>query len=416
MSDESPLTPYGSARDLPSFQELERNIADMNLLGQLLGVDAEQLAVLEEMQRQHRRITYVVDEFYRLLGPRNWVFTEDLSVPAMERLIDTNDPDVAEARLIDHYKEDKSIGIPLLRIRNIANMQPRMGLIRKALADFRDGRYYSTVLVLLSVMDGFVNDLDKADRKGLHARTSDELVAWDSTVGHHLGLSHAQRSFRKPFTKRIEEEVEELYRNGIMHGAVINFDNVVVATRAWNRLFAVVDWAVTLERRAQPVEPPPTPSDVLKQLKHNRDQRARLDEWHSYEYQPDHEVAKEHAVVPTCHAFLGHWHKQQWAPLAAHFMRLGSHPSSPSHATLEAKDLYSPHVLTSWNLRSVRHVAAAVAKAEVDLTVNGTAYRTELRWVRVDSDGDAVPEWEEGRWVLSLYGPSNLLKPEYAAN
>lgn len=416
MSDESPPKPYGSARDIPSFQELERKIADMNLLGQLLRVDVEQLAALEEMQGRHRHITYVVDEFYRLLGPRNWVFTEDLSVPAMERLIDTDDPEVSEARLIDYYKEERHLDIPLLRIRSIADMQPRMELIRKAVEDFRAGRFYSTVLVLLSVMDGFVNDLDKANRKGLHARTSDELVAWDSTVGHHLGLSHAQRSFRKPFTKRIEEEVKELHRNGIMHGAVINFNNEVVATKAWNRLFAVVDWAVTLERRAQPVEPPPAPADVLRQLKHNRDQRTRLNAWNAHDYRPDDEVAEDHAVVPTCHAFLDHWQKQQWAPMATYFMRLGSNPSSPSHATLEAKDLYSPHVLTSWNLRSVRHVAAAIAKANVDLTVNGSAYRTELRWVRLDSDGKAVPEWEEGRWVLSLYGPSNFLRPEYAVD
>jgi hypothetical protein len=57
------------------------------------------------------------------------------------------------------------------------------------------------VLTLLSVMDGFVNDVDHGERRGLHARDADEMGAWDSVVGHHMGLTHAHLSFTKPFRR-----------------------------------------------------------------------------------------------------------------------------------------------------------------------------------------------------------------------
>lgn len=50
-------------------------------------------------------------------------------------------------------------------------------MLQKVLVDYAAGRFYSTVLVLLTVIDGFVNDLDTAQRKGLHAR-SPEDTSW----------------------------------------------------------------------------------------------------------------------------------------------------------------------------------------------------------------------------------------------
>jgi len=60
----------------------------------------------------------------------------------------------------------------------------------------------------------------------------------------------------------------------------------------------------------------------------------------------------------------------------------------------------------------VRHVAAAVAHTDVELLVNGGTSRTDLRWVRIDGRRSTAAEWEPGRWVLSMYGPSNFLKLE----
>jgi hypothetical protein len=42
------------------------------------------------------------------------------------------------------------------------------------------------------------------------------------------------------------------------HPDLVNFDNDIVATKAWNRLFAVADWAASRQKRAIPPDPKPT--------------------------------------------------------------------------------------------------------------------------------------------------------------
>ncbi|MBN7794001.1 hypothetical protein [Microbacterium esteraromaticum] len=411
MADSPQVSPYGSARDLPSVQEMEQQLAAFKLLGILL--PKEQRNKVKELEHEHRRITGLVDKFYGILGKRNWVFTGDLNLPAMEHVVDTDDAGTAETRLIGYYKEDSRIAFPLRRLHRFNAMRPRISLLQKALTDYEAGRYYSTVLVVLSVMDGFVNDLDTAARQGLHARPAEDMVAWDSVAGHHLGLSHAHQSFLKGFYKTDVTEVTELYRNGIMHGTLVNFDNEVVATKAWNRLFAVADWADSRERQAKPVEPTPTLREALRRWKDTQDQKTRIEEWQPYEYEPA-PAAEPSEVAQTARDFLESWEKRRWGPVGAHFMELGSARSSVGKLAVLAKDLYGALELSEWTILRVRHVAAAVAHTDVELLVSGTKYRTDLRWVRVDHTGSTATEWESGHWALSQYGPSLFLKPETA--
>jgi hypothetical protein len=154
-----------------------------------------------------------------------------------------------------------------------------MKLIERAKIDYQEGRHYSVVLGLLAVMDGFVNDLDPQARRGLHAREADEMSAWDSVVGHHLGLTNAHKTFIKGFYMISRDEVHELYRNGIMHGMLTNFDNDVVSTKAWNRLFAVGDWATSLERQAVPPKPEPTWSELAQNMRKNAETKEALESW-----------------------------------------------------------------------------------------------------------------------------------------
>lgn len=410
MTNTHRVRPYGSARDLPSVKEMEQQMAAIKVLGFLLQKDQRQQ--LKDLEREHKRITALVDAFYRLLGERNWVFTGDLNLPAVEYVVSAEDAVTAEKRLIEYYKTAERIEFPLRRLHRFDAMRSRVPLLQHALRDYEAGRYYSTILVLLSVMDGFVNDLDTANRQGLHARAEEDMVAWDSVAGHHLGLSHAHQSFTKGFYKTDTSEVTELFRNGIMHGTLVNFDNDVVATKAWNRLFAVADWADARERQAKPIEPTPTLRESIGRWKDNQDQKSKIEEWQPYQYEPGAATDQASGVAGICADFLERWQKRQWGPVGAHFMELGSTRSSVGRLAVEAKDLYQDLNLAMWTILRVRHVAAAVAHTDVELVVDGNIYRTDLRWVRVDDTGHSATEWEPGRWMLSMYGPSHFLKPE----
>jgi len=410
MSATHKESPYGTARDLPSFKEMSQQIAALKLLGLLL--PKAQRKQLKDLESEHRRIIRIVDTFYGLLGERNWVFTGDFNLPAIEHVVSAEEASIAEARIIEYYKSADRIAFPLRRLQRFAAMRPRIPLLKKALVDYEAGRYYSTVLVLLSVMDGFVNDLDTASRQGLHARPVEDMVAWDSVIGHHLGLSHAHQSFVRSFYKTDTTEVAELFRNGIVHGTLVNFDNEVVATKAWNRLFAVADWADARERQVKPAEPTPTLRESLTRWKAVQDQKAKLEEWRPHQHVPGASADSTSEVASTCADFLLRWQKKQWAPAGAHFMELGSSRSSVGKLAVAAKNLYQTLDLTAWTVLGVQHVAAAVAHVDVELLVNGATYRSDLRWVRVDEAGGTATEWEPGRWMLSMYGPSHFLKPE----
>lgn len=410
MTDAPRVSPYGSARDLPSFKELEELITAFKSLGSLLSKTQRQ--ELNDLENEHRRITTTVDTFYGLLGDRNWVFTGDLNIPAMEHVVRAESPVVAEERLIEYYKSSGRIEFSLNRLHRFNAMRPRVPMLLKALRDYEAGRYYSTTLVLLTVMDGFVNDFDTATRQGLHARSEEDMVVWDSAAGHHLGLGHAHQSFIKSFYKTDTTEVTELFRNGIMHGTLVNFDNDVVATKAWNRLFAVADWADAHVRQATPAEPTPTLSESIGRRNEIQDTEAKIEKWQSYEYEPSEGIDDWPEVTKTCADFLERWQKGQWGLAGAHFMELGRTRSSAGRLAEEAKDLYQGLSLTNWAILRVRHVAAAVAHTDVELFVNGYTYRTDLRWVRIDDAGSTVAEWQPGRWMLSMCDPSHFLRPE----
>lgn len=406
MDGSSPVSPYGSAGDLPSVKQIEQLIAGLKLFDSRLSRD--QRKQINDLEQEHHRIVETVDRFYKLLGERNWVFTNDLDLTSVTQVIDAGNTELAEKRILDYYKTGDNIASPLNRLRRFDAMQPRIELLQKALADYEAGRYYSTVLVLLSVMDGFVNDLDTAARQGLHARPADDMVAWDSVTGHHLGLRHAHQSFIKGFYKTDTTKVTDLFRNGIMHGSLVEFDNEIVATKAWNRLFAVSDWAEAKKQRASTTEASPSLEGEQRSMREAQERAVRTSEWQPYEYEPSNSDEDQPEVAATCADFLDRWQKLQWGPVGAHF--LDTTQSSTGNLAVEAKDLYRLHELSSWKLFRVRHVAAALAYVDVELVVNGTTYQTDLRWVRIDEAGNVAMEWETGRWALAPYGPSLLLK------
>lgn len=405
MDHDDRVTPYGSAHDLPTIRDLEQQLKALKLFRWMLASD--QRAQLRATEAELRRLPNLVDEFYQLLGPRNWVYTDDLATAKMEEVTAAPDPETAEQRLIAYYQEDDRLDFVTKRLFRFEQMRARLPLVRKALSDYRAGRYYAVTLNLIPVMDGFVNDVETANRRGLHARDSDEMVAWNSVTAHHLGLAHAHKSFQRSFRKTETDEVTELFRHGIMHGTVVNFDNVVVATKAWNRLFAVTDWAEARAKQAEPVKPKPTVRESLAHLRTVRARSARINEWRPYALTSDQLSRSE--VSRVCAEFLQQWQRGQWGPVGGHLF--GEQDSAIGRRALLAKDAYGALDLTAWELNAVRHTAASVALVDVTLHIGGQVHDTQLRWIHLDENGDPATDSEAGTWYLTMYAPMNFLTP-----
>jgi len=137
----------------------------------------------------------------------------------------------------------------------------RMPLAEKALVDFKHGRYYSTVLIVLSLLDGMVNEIQQ---KGFFAQDVD-LTAWDSVVVHSKGLQKLTSILSQSRKKTRTENLTIPYRHGIVHGMDLGYDNKTVAVKSWVALFATRDWALRAERN-QLEAPPPKPEKSLKEI------------------------------------------------------------------------------------------------------------------------------------------------------
>ena len=206
-------SPYGSARDLPSYQEITRQIQGGKLLTRFVARD--QRSKLFEIEHQLNNLVIVVDRFYDRLGPRNWIFHDSLNVSAVEAILDqTNNCEEAEQRLIEIYRDEDYLNFWTRRLCSIDGLRERAHLIERAREHYYAGQFDSVVLHLIAVTDGFVNDFEPDQRRGLASRDPDSMIAWDSVVGHHLGLTHALKSYHKAIKKRVDEEVYELHRHG----------------------------------------------------------------------------------------------------------------------------------------------------------------------------------------------------------
>ena len=397
--------PYPSARDLPSIAELLEQIQGMKLLTKFIARD--QRAGVIEIERQVQELAEIVDRFYSLLGPRHWIFHDHLNTEKVGALIGV-DSDAAEQAFIEIYQDQEALRFMIMALNRFPAMQSRMHLIEKARIDYQESRFYSTVLVLITVMDGFVNELDIERRRGLHARDADELQAWDSVVGHHLGLAHAHKTFTKSTGKTSSQPVFELHRNGIIHGTLLNYDNVVVATKAWNRLFAVADWATSIEKKNVEPEPEPTWRELFQQISKNQQAKKALDEWRPRTVEADDPGFADEEVCKRAKTYLDGWKAKNYGVMASLISPMLSE-DTPRQTAGVVRSEFESWGLQDFTIMRADFEAAAVCEIDVNLIVDSEARPARMRWIREASDGMAAMSNEDGAWYLYLWGPSAML-------
>lgn len=386
---------------------MDQQLKALRLLGFLFPPAKRQ--EVRDLPKQLERLTRTVDSFYSLLGARHWVFHQDLSIDDMAGLIDTHasDPEGGEQSLIRWYAQQGRIRDLARRLGGLPDLRAREQVITFAVDDYEAGRYYAVVQVLLSVMDGFVNDVDKARRRGLHARGPEEMDAWDSVVGHHLGLSAAHATFCRTFKARSDEPVTELHRNGIVHGMLTNYNNEIVATKAWNRLFAVADWARSLEAKQREAAKPPGPTwrELAAKLSDNAATRAALSAFEPSTLATGDAGFAEHEVYAACLDFFQSWQGRNFGAMATSATDFGKEV-----APVQMRNEYQERTLDAFEIVALNHSAAAVCTVSATLTIDGTVHTPELRWVREGRDRAAAAPNQPGAWRLVWWGFPHMLR------
>ena len=406
--------PYRSAHDLPSIVEMRQQLQILKGLTRIVMRDKRSEMV--ELERQMNEMTDRVDAFYERLGPRHWTFNNWMSVEKIDAILDeTSTAEDAETRLIELYRDPEATKWYLMQLRRIEGLRQRHHLISRAREDYDAGRFDACTLLLITVMDGFVNDFEADKRKGLAAREADEMVAWDSIAGHHLGLTNALIPFLETKKRRVDEEVFELHRHGIIHGSVVNYNNEVVATKAWNLLFAVVDWSIATTKKAKNDGTPPEPGlrETLSLLaKHGRKRKAR-DQFEPWTVGRQDEAFNDDRVVTQTRLFIEAWQRKQWGRLAPLMPPKLVSEKRTGEAAECAKSWFGASEIANVEIDRIEYTQSSVAEARGVATIDGTTANLCLRWVYYDKSGDVALNGEDGVWRLAVVAPQTYLVDEH---
>ena len=268
-------------------------------------------------------------------------------------------------------------------------------------------QFDSAALHLIAVMDGFVNGFEPDARRDLSSRDPDDMTAWDSVVGHHLGLTNALKAYNKPIKKRVDEEVYELHRHGIVHGTITRFDNVVVATKAWNMLFAVVDWAAATGKACQPEAPKPTLRETFQQMGTTARMKKMLEAWKSSRLSDSDAGFEDHEIHSLTVEFLTSWRERNFGALARFPMRqFGNRETTPGKMAGQLRKDFEGFVLSEFRVPELENTAPAIWVSRGEATVNGTPGTFECRWTMEEADGSFGYGSNSALWRLVFCDPT----------
>ena len=396
---------HESIGNLPTVKKLRREASVFGALGWLLrNEDARRTArgITEELDG----LVSLVDDFYRLLGDRNWVFSDVLNLDRMRKVVAQPTPEEAERELIEYLKEKDALHWMITRLNRFPDMRPRIPLLEKAERDYLEGRYYSSVLVTVSMMDGFVNDAFKSERKGLHAREAEDLHSNDCVATVWDGLPSVQKSFTRSISAREDKPVYEVYRNGIMHGMITDYDNDVVASKAWCMLFAVGDWVDSVTREQKEDEGNrQSLGETLRYLSEIRERNAendiKLNAWKKHQVNLEHPISPDDEVLRSCNDFLATWKAKNYGALGSFFPNTVG--MTPGKLAGQARELYSPHPIEEYEIEEIDRPAAAIALARINLRFQNKTWTALIRLCRFNG-ADPAAEWEPGAWKVNGYG------------
>jgi len=237
---------------------------------------------VKELERIVNELATIPDDFNDLFASRGWIIYDMLNLEVAKAAITKgkeDDIEAAEAILVEYYSPE-AVKFLLQTLIGVKAFRPRMALAQKALLDYIEGRFHACIPVILALTDGLVNELHEK-RRGFFSDQTD-LQAWDSIAGHSKGLNALAKVFQTGRYSTSSEPITVPYRNGILHGMDLGYDNKIVAAKTWAALFAVRDWALQAERgelAARPEAPKPTFTAIWEQLKQTAEDKSKMDTW-----------------------------------------------------------------------------------------------------------------------------------------
>ena len=260
-------------------------------LAKILKVDTqsidESLLKAVNLAEQVDEMTTIPDKFNDMFSEIGWILFDSMELEVAKEAITIAEKDGienADEFLADHFSPDW-VETRINWLKYINGFQSRFEMAKKALNDYKSGRFYSSTLVTLTLIDGWVSELNIIDfhRYGFFSEKSN-FVAWDSIAAHPKGLMELKKLFSKSRLMTRTGVITIPYRHGIMHGMDLGYDNKFIAAKSWATLFALRDWVIKLEKGE--ITPPELEPEIEKSIWESiesyqriREETERFQQW-----------------------------------------------------------------------------------------------------------------------------------------
>jgi len=236
---------------------------------------------IDELEEQFSQFD-IPDKFNEHFLKRGWIAHESINSEAMIKAVELAEEgkfEEAEVILIDAYNDN--LGLSIQMIQYMEEIRPRKELLQLAYEDYLAERYHSCILLLFTIIDGFVVDTKEIEGNKCFFAEGEELYAWDSIAAHKSGLIELRKILYQNRGITSTDEIDIPYRNGIMHGRDLGFTNKKVAIKLWATLFSLKDGIIAIKKgNKNPKEPEKFDlNKTIALIKDNEIRNKLLKEW-----------------------------------------------------------------------------------------------------------------------------------------
>lgn len=378
-----------------------------------------------DFKKQLEHLSSLPDEFNQYFSELGWIAHESMNSDLMEKAVDmaeSGDIDSAENELAEYFCSDKIDWI-LHHFKGFPEFKIRFELLKSAFEDTKAERYHSSIPLLLMIIDGTVNDIDR--NKGFFTESTD-LSAWDSIAGHSSGLSTIRDILNQSRKKTTTEPLRLPFRNGILHGRDLGYANKIVTAKCWAILIAIKDWVKAIKEGKKNPPPPKEKKSFKEELKSlsialneyseskkkNEEISKQVEQWTPRNLQIGVDVpstGKEsdfQELTPEREAikFLHFWKNKNYGSIAKQIHRFSTKELVISKEAGKLREILSDKQLIDFTIKNIDDQSPAISEITIHLnyTLNQKKMSKEitLRFIcqgkdgRVGIFGDADSKWE----------------------
>ena len=406
---------------LPSMNKMKSDMLGYRIIGSLFGKGKQ----VKQINNQFNELMEVSNKYNEYFTDHGWAIYSLLSTTMMKEAVEVYEKDgldEAEKIITKYYQENLELDIG--RLNSVEEFRIRYALLKNAFDDHIARRYHSSVLLLLIIVDGVVNDYTR--KKGFFTGGTD-VSAWDCMVGAEGGLQKLRDIFNRSRKKTSTEEIRIPYRNGILHGRDLNYSTVLVSSKCIGLVFAVFDWIrkkndedIRKEKHHKESNPPSF-TELASQMKRNRDDKKLINEWVRMDYIigdhfPEFGGVEDYSdfpfIIPVIE-FFKYWEAQNYGALAK---VLDEEYRCESNVRLRPKlcrEEFEGRKFSTFRLIDVEDRAIALKKVEAEVEWHNADNQitTELEFgvIFTDINGKTViPGSGDGQWILKPWNLGHL--------